>query len=98
MKSIPEDFNLDDATCMLKFAADWCGPCKTVTPVLENVVDQTGVEIFEVNIDELPELASKFGVRSIPAVIGFKNGEPVNMVVGAHQEGTYKALADEVLG
>lgn len=96
MKQLPDNFNFDVATCMLKFGAEWCGPCRAVAPVLEKVVELTGVKMFEVDIDANPDVANKFGVRSIPAVIGMKNGEAVNVIVGVHSEEIYVTLANEV--
>lgn len=96
--TISEDFNPNEHTCLLKFSADWCGPCKAVTPTLEKIVGDTGVEIFEVDIDARPELAEQFGIRSIPTVIAFKDGSPIDMLVGAHPEEKYETLASQVLG
>ena len=69
---------------VVDFWAEWCGPCKQIAPALEEISnEQPGVTIAKVNIDENPELAAQYGVRSIPTLIAFKNGEPADMKVGA---------------
>lgn len=97
MKSLPEDFELETATCLLKFSADWCGPCKAVVPVLEKVIENTGVTVYDIDIDADPETAQKFGVRSIPTVIAVRGGEVIDALVGASSQDVYEALANRVL-
>lgn len=58
-------------TCIVDFYADWCGPCKMLLPVLDEI-DFT--DIIKVNVDEYPEIAKKFGIMSIPTLVFFKNG------------------------
>jgi len=82
---------------MLKFTADWCAPCKAVTPILEKVIENTGVVIYEVDIDANPELSAQFNIRSIPTVIGFRAGQAVDMFVGSSSQDNYEALANKVL-
>src|SRR5215831_7112897 len=68
--------------------AEWCGPCKTLGPILEKVVADTGgrVELAKVNVDENQWVASQFQVRSIPAVFAFKDGKVVDGFIGALPE------------
>ncbi len=75
---------------LVDFWAEWCGPCKAIAPVLEELSSELAgkVKIVKLNIDENPDTTIKYGVRSIPTMILFKNGEAADMKVGA---GTPKA-------
>ena len=70
---------------VVDFWAEWCGPCKAIGPSLEEISDEMAdkVTIAKVNMDENPDLAAKYGVRSIPTLLMFKDGEPVAIQVGA---------------
>ncbi|MFC3704967.1 thioredoxin [Devosia honganensis] len=75
---------------LVDFWAEWCGPCRAIAPVLEELSTELEgkVKIVKLNVDENPGLAAQYGVRSIPTMILFKNGEAADMKVGA---GTPKA-------
>ena len=70
---------------VVDFWAEWCGPCKMIAPSLEEIATEMGdaVKITKLNVDENPELAAQYGVRSIPTLMLFKGGEPASMQVGA---------------
>ncbi|MBX8799926.1 thioredoxin [Pseudochrobactrum asaccharolyticum] len=70
---------------VVDFWAEWCGPCKMIAPALEEISSEMAgqVKIAKVNIDENPELAAQYGVRSIPTLLMFKNGEIAANMVGA---------------
>ncbi len=68
---------------IIDFWADWCGPCKRLSPAIEELSKETTeVKLCKVNVDEQPELASRFRIMSIPTLIAFKNGEVHNTSVG----------------
>ena len=73
---------------LVDFWAPWCGPCKMQTPILEKVAAAVGDKavISKVNVDESPELAAKYGIRSIPTLILLKDGENKQQFVGLQQE------------
>ncbi len=71
-------------TVVVDFWAEWCGPCKALAPVLEDVAKELGEKavVVKVNVDENAELSQKYGIRGIPTLIFFKNGEIKNTLVG----------------
>ncbi len=73
-----------DATVIVDFYADWCGPCKMIAPILEEIVSEAGgkIKLCKVNCDNDGELAMGFGIASIPTLLIYKNGQIVNQVVG----------------
>ncbi|MCL2592470.1 MAG: thioredoxin [Defluviitaleaceae bacterium] len=69
---------------IVDFYADWCGPCKMVMPVIEEIAkEHTEIEIYKVNVDESPEIAREFKVMSIPTIISFKDGVLNKKIMGA---------------
>ena len=73
---------------LVDFWAEWCGPCKMIAPVLDELAtEQAGQAIVaKVNIDDAPELAARFGITSIPTLIVFKNGQPVKTLRGVQSK------------
>ncbi len=85
---------------LVDFWAPWCGPCKQLAPVLEKVVRASGgkVKLVKMNIDEHPTIAGQLGIQSIPAVIAFKNGQPVDGFMGAVPESQIQEFVTRVAG
>ena len=85
-----------DGLVMIDFWADWCGPCRAIAPVLEEIADAARgrVTLMKVNVDENPGLAARYEVRSIPTVLFVKNGTVIDRVVGAVPKATLQQLVD----
>ncbi len=72
-----------DKTVLIDFWAQWCGPCRMLSPVVDEIAnEQTDIKVCKVNIDDEPELATQFGVMSIPTLVVIKDGKVVNQSVG----------------
>ncbi len=90
------DFNSDVVEASKKglvvvdFYADWCGPCRMLGPILEKTTKEYGFKLVKVNVDEESDLASEFGVMSIPNVVFFKDGKQVDGFTGAYPEATVR--------
>ncbi len=84
---------------MVDFWATWCGPCRMVAPVIEQVAEEyEGRAIVgKVDVDECGDLAMRYGVMSIPTVMVFVNGQPVAKQIGAAPKTTYAAMLDQAL-
>lgn len=90
---------LGDKPCLIDFYADWCGPCKVVAPILEELADEYEGEIYiyKVDTEAEQELAGAFGIRSIPTFLFCPMGEQPQMAQGALPKDAFKQAIDEVL-
>lgn len=98
LKLNKENFELvknSDKTVLLDFYADWCGPCKMVAPIIEEIANENPQYLIsKVNVDEQPELASMFGVLSIPTLVVMKDGRKINQSAGARPKAQILALLE----
>jgi len=97
--NFPKDVLESKMPVVVDFWAPWCGPCKMVSPTIEELAkDYEGkVAVGKMNVDENQLPAEKYGIMSIPTVMIFKNGQPVKSLVGAQGKESYKKAIEEVL-
>lgn len=93
------DATIAEGVSMVDFWAPWCGPCRMIAPVIEELAEdfEGKAKICKVNTDEQQDIAVKYGIRSIPAILFFKNGELVDQMVGAASKDAFAAKLNDQL-
>ena len=93
------DKEVKDGVVLVDFFANWCGPCRALMPIIEQIAsEREDVKVCTVNVDEQRELAERFRVVSIPTLLLMKDGEVVNRVQGARPRAVLDEIIDDVVG
>ena len=88
-----------DVPVIVDFWAEWCQPCRRIAPIVKELADQYGdkLKVVKINIDESAQTPGAYGIRSIPTVLAFKNGQVVSQLTGARPKGDFEELVNGVL-
>lgn len=81
---------------LIDFYADWCGPCKMIAPTIESFSNNTTIDVAKANVDNFQDLAVRYGIRAIPALIWFKNGEVAYKHSGPCSADALKKITDQI--
>lgn len=94
------DETIKEGVCLVDFYASWCGPCKMLAPFVEEIAEEYEgkVKVCKVDVDEVETLAIRYGIRSIPTLLYFRNGKLEGTSLGFQSKDTIKETLDKLLG
>lgn len=98
-KNFDSVINNSDKLTIVDFWAEWCGPCRMISPILDDLSNEYSdkIRVIKCNVDESPEVAKRFGIRNIPYISFFKDGKQIDSMVGAMPKANYKNKIDILL-
>lgn len=89
-----------DKPAIVDFWAEWCAPCRQISPIISDLASRYGdrIKILKMNIDENPSTPGKFGVRAIPTVLAFRDGQVVDQITGARPKKSFEEMVEKLAG